>query len=269
MNQTRKISISEKVFTIEDLRRIAAIFDKQSLLAKKSDHHASVEYSIRFSDDTTYQSDSPDLFSDGALTVPARPVAIQMSFRNYKLGRHISLSIDHGDSSYGNLAVVSASEPEWLSQNFLSLKETLETVRPQTVWLKNHRTLLLNLIAVGIGSLGMSAIDLLVNALTHVVDLSGVIKPLAPDSPWRPLISDASLLLYGVKWTWRWFAGFFWGAFWVRRWLLSVWPSIEFDFGLPHLQTERKKRERLIAVATLIVLPVIVNLIYDAIKSRL
>src|SRR6266850_5522023 len=161
VNQTRKISISDRVFTIKDLQRIAAIFDRQSSLAKKSDHHASVEYSVTFSDDTTHQSDSPDLFSDASLAVPARPVGVRMSFHNYKLDRHISLSLAHGDSSYGNLAVVSASEPEWLSQNFLALKEALETVRPQSAWLRKHKILLLNLIAVGIGCLGLWVIELL------------------------------------------------------------------------------------------------------------
>jgi hypothetical protein len=268
VNQTRKISISDRVFTIEDLRRVAAIFDKQSLLAKKSDHDASVKYSVTFSDDTTYESDSPDLFSEGSLAVPARPVEIKMSFRNYKLGRHISLSLSHGDSSYGNVAVVSANEPEWLRQNFLTLEETLQTVRPQTIWLRRHRTLLLNLIAVGIGSLGMWVVDLLTNVLTHGIDLSGIIKPLPPDSPWRRVISDGAPLLYGMKWMWYWVVGFFWGAFAVRGWLLRVWPSIEFDFGLAHLKTERKKRRRLLAVATLIVIPIIRSIIYDVMKSR-
>lgn len=70
-----------------------------------------------------------------------------------------------------------------------------------------------------------------------------------------------------ARWPWRWLMGFAWGAFGVRSWFLGLWPNIEFDFGLQHLRTERKKRQRLAAVATLIVLPVVANLITDGIKA--
>ena len=267
MNQTRKILILERVFTLEDLSRIASIFEKQSKLASKSEHNASIEYSIRFSDNTTYQSDSPDLFLAESLAVPARPVAIQMSFHNYTLGRHISLSLSHGDFSYSNEAVVSSREPDWLCLNFIALKEAIEAVRSQTFWLRKHRILLLNLIALGIGSLMTWVTDLLLNVLANGIDLSGVIKPLPPDSPWRRVISNAAPLLCTIKWLWCWAVGFLLGAFEVRRWLLSVWPSIEFDFGLPQFKAERIKRRRLLAVVTLIVIPIIRSLFYDLIRS--
>jgi len=268
MKQTRTIKISDRVFTLEDLQRIAAILEKQSSLARKSDHQATSEYSIMFADGTTHQSDSADLFSDHSSLAPARPVAIRMSFHNFKLGRHISLSLDHGDSSFGNGAVVSAEEPEWLSQNFLAIKETIEKVRPQVVWLKQHHTLLLNLIALGIGSFGIWMVDMLGQILTQAIDLSEVIKPFPKDSPWHRILLEAGPFLYAMKWVWYWACGCFWGAFAVRTWLLSLWPSIEFDFGLPHLKTERMKRKRLAVVGTLVVVPILRSLIYDLMKSR-
>jgi len=58
---------------------------------------------------------------------------------------------------------------------------------------------------------------------------------------------------------------FFWGVF--SSSVAVKWPSIEFDFGLPHLQIERIRRKRLVTVVSLIVLPVVVNVIYDVMKS--
>jgi hypothetical protein len=95
MNQTRKISISSKIFTVKDLQRIAGIFDKQMTLAEKSQHHARVSYSVTFSDDTILESDSPDLFLEESLTLPARPEAVQMAFHNYKLGRDVQFAVRH------------------------------------------------------------------------------------------------------------------------------------------------------------------------------
>ena len=66
----------------------------------------------------------------------------------------------------------------------------------------------------------------------------------------------------------RWFMGCLWGAFAVRRWFLSMWPDIEFDFGLDHLNREKVQRLRIKIVATLTILPILTGIIADVfIKS--
>jgi hypothetical protein len=266
MNETRRIAISTKIFTIKDLHRIACILDKQAVLAEKSQHHAALAYSVTFSDDTIRESDSPDLFSDESLTFPARPVTVQMSFHNYKLGRRILFSVCHGDSRYGNFFSVSAPDVQWLGQTFLSLQDALNTVCPQGVWLRRHKTLLLTAIALGIGTAGVALLNALATMLSKRLVLSGIVVPLQPDSPWRGLVADAAPLLYVMKWLWRWFVGICWGAYWVRAWILSAWPDIELNFGPAHLHSEKAKRQRLSVVATLIVLPILANVIYDISK---
>ncbi len=246
MRQTRKIAVSERVFTSQDLLRIAKIFAEQD---KPPEQHVSTEYEVKFEDNTTIESDSPDVFSDESLTAPARPVAIRMWFRNYALGHHISLSLEHGDASYGNVGIVSASEP-----------------RPQEFWFRRHKVLLLNLIALGIGSLGTLIIDLAGVFLGKVLGFQEFVVPLPPDSPWRQILSAAQPMLYAAGWLWRWAAGFFWGAFEVRRWLLATWPGIEFEFGLPHLQAEKVRRGRLKAVAALVIFPIVTTVLYDLVK---
>ena len=67
MKAIRGIKIPERLFTAEDLRRIASIFEKQEALADKSSHHASVEYAVRFSDETTRETDTAELFADDSL----------------------------------------------------------------------------------------------------------------------------------------------------------------------------------------------------------
>jgi hypothetical protein len=73
-------------------------------------------------------------------------------------------------------------------------------------------------------------------------------------------------LFYLQEWIWRYGAGFLWGAFAVRSWLLAMWPSIEFDFGLQHLQREKIRRRRLAAVFVLIIVPIFASFLYDLIK---
>jgi hypothetical protein len=42
-----------------------------------------------------------------------------------------------------------------------------------------------------------------------------------------------------------------------------MWPSIEFEFGAAHLQTEKVKRERLAQVWVLAIVPILIPLAYD------
>jgi hypothetical protein len=261
VKQTRKIVISEKVFTGEDLRRIAKIFDKQKTLAAKSAHDVSIAYEVKFSNDTTLETDSPELFADESLTGPSRPVAVRMSFRNYSLKRHLEISLEHGDSAFAtNVAVISADDSAWLSENFLALKEAIDKVAPQSFWFRQHKTLLVNLLALGLGTLARLIIDIVV-AIFFPHPPQWIIKIPAAWEQFFPL-------LYIVRWIFLWGWGFFLGASGVRHWLLSMWPSIEFDFGLDHLKTERVKRQRLIAVGALIILPIMTSLIAELIHAR-
>jgi hypothetical protein len=68
MKQSRELRISNKIVTSADLRRLGEIFQKQSSLAKKSEHHFSVEYSVGFADGTTITSDTSDTLDDDTLT---------------------------------------------------------------------------------------------------------------------------------------------------------------------------------------------------------
>jgi hypothetical protein len=267
VKQTRKIMISEKVFTAEDLRRIAGIFEKQRMLASKSDHRASLKYNVELSDHTTLETDSPELFTNESLATPARPIAVGMSFDNYTLGRHMKLHLTHGeDSDFTNLAVVSGEEAAWLKENFVDIKEAVEKVQPQALWFRRHRFFLLSLISLGLGSLAMMISGYL---LVPVLAALRVPPLISPDSPWlqalRPSSPTAQFLLY---WFWCWLIGFFFRARDVLWWLLDMWPGIEFRFGLAHLQSEQIRRRRLGAVATLIILPICTNLIASLIIWR-
>ncbi|MEQ2005964.1 MAG: hypothetical protein ABMA26_04125 [Limisphaerales bacterium] len=268
MHQTRRILISERVFSGKDLSRIAEIFDKQAALAKKSDHHSSLNFVVRYSDDTTLEGDSSQIFDDESLVYSARPVAIRMSFNNYKLKRSISLSLDHGDSSssFTNAAELSAEEPAWLGENFLAMKEALDVVRPQTCWLRKHPTILFHLIAVGIGCIAEAFFDGALTLLFRAVDLSEVVRPLPQDSPWRRVIASAYPFFYLMGWLWRWMLGSCFGAYSVHKWLLAAWPKVELDIGLDHLKMEKSKRQRLQAALVLGGLPIAANLLTDLIK---
>jgi hypothetical protein len=264
VKQTRNIQISDRVFTAEDIRRLANIIEAQKGPSKKAGHHVIFQYAVRFDDTTSLESDSPEVFDDEPLTSPARPVGIQMAFYNHSLGRQISIDLTHSDDSYRNTAQVSGNDAAWVSHHFLSIKEAIEKAAPQVSWLRNHATLLLNLIALGLGCFGSLMLDGVY--WLFLKDVAIPIKPLPLDSPWRQLVNLRFWHVLGWMWLWGW--GFFLGAFTLRDWLLRLWPQVEFNFGLAHLQIERLRRQRIALVGTIIVIPILLEAIYDIIKAR-
>ncbi len=149
MKSSREFLISNKVITSADLRRIGSIVDKQGSLATKSGHHFSLEYTVKFADRTTINSDSNDAFDDETLTAfPARPIEVSIAFYNYSLKRSISISLAHGDSPIYNRVSISAIESAWLADTFDALKRCIDGLRPQELWVRRYRTPLLFLCAV-------------------------------------------------------------------------------------------------------------------------
>jgi len=267
MKQTRRIVIKNKIFSHEDLARIGKLLIKQQNLTPKSDN-TFTSFQIDFSDSTSIESDNLDLLEEDFVKGPRRPVQLRFSFLNYTLHRRIEFSITHthGENEFGNVAIISGEDQTWVSENYLAMKEVIESVKPQTFWFRKHSTLMLHLIALGIGSLGQFIIDFLITTFMSQKGLENIIKPLDPKSSGLLFLQMISPILYVFLWIWRWILGLMWGAFGLRNWVLSLWPNIEFGFGTDHLDTEKIQRSRIILVFSIIIFPVITSIIYDVLK---
>lgn len=271
MKQTRNLEIEEKVFEIADLKRFSEIFDKQKQLAEKSDHHYQLEYSISFEDKTSFDSDSSSIFDESSIIDTKRPLDVRFSFYNYSLGRRIDLRLTHGMSSYGNGLTVSGQESAWVNDQFMILKERIDAVKPQGTWFSKHPLVLINLVALGIGSLGMLIIGGLVNLMIPETSPTLSLSPEAVEKikDIVEYLSSYSAAFYIFGWFWRWLLGYMWGAYEVSKWFLKAWPNIELDFGAEHLKKEKKIRARLAALISLVVIPVLVTIGLDLIKNHL
>jgi len=263
MKRTRKIVVKDRVFALGDLKRIAAILDRQQALAQKSNHRARTMFSVQFSDNTAIESDSREVVSEDVLRSPGRPVQLRFSFSNYHLERDVYFELSHGGSSYGNICTITGMEEKWVNDVYMSLKEAIDATPPQAFWFRRHKTIGLHCIALGVGALAQLCIDMLFGWVATNSGVGSIIK-LPPDSPWRVLIPKILPILYIARWFIRWMLGMLW-AFEIRSWLLCLWPNIELDLGSEHLKLEKLQRNRIVGVITLIVVPIVVSIIYDVV----
>lgn len=267
MKSTRRSQIRQRIFRLDDLRRVASVFDEQARLAKRSDHSHRIRYALHFADDTSFESDVPDVLDEDVVAIK-RPVKVEFQFCNYKLQRDMSFSITHGDSGYGNGFEVASNGDSWLNDNFTRLDEAVKGAEPQSFWLVRHPVVLANLIALGIGSLVILLLDILFSFIEPPqIDLS------QPHRAWLRSLCDFvmahSTWFYLVGWVWKWFVGWLWGAAALTNWLLSCWPSIDLDFGAEHLKIEKKRRKRVQVIWTLVVVPILLAIVQDIIQKAM
>lgn len=266
IKMTRKLTIKDRVIALENLQRLASIIGDQQHEASEAGAHSSASFAIGFADETRIEVDNPSVLSDDILSRPARPVRVDFEFYNYEKGRRINLELRHGSRPWDSSMRIDGEDRAWVDAQFFSLKEVVEAARPQSTLVRRHQSLILHASALGIGTLGQFAIDVLIGTVLVRFGLLEGIQPLGEDSRLREIMISLGPFLYVMLWLWRWLLGLAWGAFAIRSWLLDLWPSVEFSFGPGHHQVELQRRRRLAAIISLVAIPIAIAIAYDLIQ---
>jgi len=202
MKSSRTLVIQDRVFSAEDLQRLAQVFAQQFERSKDRDHHATVSYAVTFSEASSLRSDSPDILSNEILRGPSRPTSVSFKFTDFEEDTSLSLSIAHGDRYYRNHIDLESADDAWVRATYLTFKELVDSVPPQQVWFKRHPAILLHSIALGIGTLFMVIATLGIELL-FALGPEPPISPLPEESPWRVFILHFSQVFYVIGWVWR------------------------------------------------------------------
>lgn len=269
MKTTKNFTIKDRVFSLQDLQRVANIIGDQQREAREAGAHSSGSYAIDFADETRIEVDEPSVLGDELLARPARAVRVEFEFYNYEHGRRIHFALRHGNNPWDNSLRIVGEDRAWVDAQFVALKEAVETAQPQAIIVRRHQGLILHASALGIGTLGQLAIDILIGTVLVRFGILEGVQPLEDNSRFRAAIINLGPFLYVILWLWRWLLGLLWGAFAIRSWLLDLWPSVEFSFGPGHHHVEAQRRRRLAAVISLVAVPIAVAVAYDLVKYAL
>jgi len=147
--------------------------------------------------------------------------------------------------------IVRGKDRNWVNGTSTRIKEIINSTTLQDNWMIRHKTFLFHLSALGIGIIIQTILWILI--YQHFEPTKDPSDNFFVTHPLFKYVINL-LIIYAV--------GFFW-AFFLRDWLLSLWPTIEFDFGPEHLKIERSRRNRIIVFITLAVIPIILAFAYD------
>jgi len=263
MRESREIEIKRKRFRLADIVALAELFVEQANLSRKGKRNFNVSFSLRCRDGTSYQSETPLVFSEEGGAGAKPPQAIEMSFSDYELHRRMTLTAVHG-GAYSDRFFVSGDDAKWVHDVFLRIRERLDALESTGVWFTQHP-----LAAGFLGQLGIGCI-------LHLLVVSAVD---ATASLWRPSPETIEQLRQSIMlrafahpffqipfaWFCRWLMGGVWWAC-CQQWLMSAYPSIDLDFGPEHMKVEALRRRRIRQFLLIVAVPLCVAFLHDMMR---
>jgi hypothetical protein len=256
--EARSVKITWRVFTKTDIRRIAKVLNEAFQNAKKNKHHSSIAFRLYCQGGISYESDSINILDDGGPLDIKRTQTIQITFYDYETERNIDFSIREGNY-YGGELSVRGTDKNWVQGNFTTLQEIIDSIKPQENVILKYKNIVFHIIAFGTGSLFYLLLNFLI--FQHIPIPNRTIEISSEFLKSVFLFLKANLwILYLILVFLLWFEGVVTFAYPLHKWLLELWPEIEFDFGPDHLNKNKIRRQRIWIVASLVIIPIAVNI---------
>lgn len=237
IKESRKISISQKVFGLSDIVRVARLFESelQSLRdAEELDHWngsaASLEFLVETVDGSQFESESIALFDTNAAVSERRVIKIRMTLTDFRTRKNAQLSITHGDSHFlsSNELIVSGYDTNWVNGITRKLEQAIGGARTQSSVVKKYGSGLRLLLSLPFGYLGLRAF-----ALFTPTPEEGV-----AENEWASAHPE---LVMVFAWLLVLAFGYFPADLLVSK-LRSLWPSVELQIGPEHSLLEMQRR---------------------------
>jgi hypothetical protein len=254
VTETRRYKLEYVAITPTDIRQIADIITEVAEQMKKSDLRVSLTFSARAFDDSKYESGSGGIFDQGGILETKQIRGIEISLSAYPAASRISVELihTHSEDSPWNHVTVTGTDSTWVNGVMRRLEDAIGCWEVQPKWPRRFRWLSVLLFTAGIGRLFLFV---LLSTFSYVLQTDT-----------RPVFADWEIYsgLWGVILPLA-----IWPAMTLTDKLVELWPVVEIRAGREHAQNPARRRKQIWAVITLLVLPLLLNTVYDIIRLSL
>lgn len=260
VKDTRKIKIEGKIITKNDLKKISKILEDELEKSNKKGNLTEIKYNFSFSDDTYREINSEIIFNDNEILDLKKTKKLQFEYWDFSEKKHVDFEARHGN--YGDTEIIIVGEDlEWTSYIFSLFEDVINSIKPQENFMIKYANILE--IATSI-IFGYYIFSLLLPIYEILFDALGLTNYKGADKLISLLRTNIYLskFILSILYIFSFYligGGF---AHILYKWILDLWPSIEFDFGPEHLKKEKEVRKRIGILITLIVVPIIINLLF-------
>jgi len=251
IREKRKITFDNKRITPEIIRNLAHIIEQEASGYKnKNGGEYFLTFSVDANDNSSYESQSIEIFEPNILIDKKVLQKINMRFNTVDFSRNIELQILHiqKDENSSNFILVGGEDSNWVNGVIARLSEAIDLAKPQPR------------ISIKLVYFSWTLIVLL-NVAYFIPVWPYLIKQPAKQST---LIDFTKIiLLFGLP-----IISLFWGESWGDN-IQELYPSIEIQTGPEYLQIEKSKRNRLTQLFLIIIVPLVLTAFYDLAKHFL
>lgn len=221
--------IEYKVFKERDLKKLINLL--MNLKEEMNDERTDLRLEIQFEDGTTNLGYNTSVLDDTKIIK-----SVIFSLTNYNLNKKIYIYIKYLSSEYS----VAGEDQDWVNAKFVKIKEIIEATPKQNVLLSNYESQSLISYLFGL----IFAIFLFLSFFLKMFDKQD-------GDPITIFISIGLSIMLGQMIS----------KLLLNQWLFKLYPVIEFDTTLTHINKNKKRRSVIWTIATLVLLPLILNFI--------
>lgn len=244
IREKRKLVFGYKRITPKIIRDFSNLIENEvSLLNNKKVSDYYVMYSVDATDNTSFESQSNEIFSEDQVIENRNIKKINMRFYTLDNSKNIEIQIVHSikNENSENFILVSGDYPNWVNGVLSRLTEILNLAEKQPKFKDNSGYLMfLILVLFNVVYFRLFYSFLVNSTSSEILKIFFIIGV--------PLLS----LIYLNK---------------LFAYFDSLWPTIELQTGPNYLQKPKVNRNKAQWILVTIILPLILGLVYDLIKS--
>ena len=254
MKILKKLKISKVIIKPENIREIAEIVYKEYSQDLEKNQHTSLKFILKSYDNTQYESEDMDIFSDGGILDSRRIIAIEMEYHNYSKDKRLFIDLEHttGKWNRGNEVIISGCDEIWANGVLKSIENSVSNWKKQETWPYKYKWPLTIIFAIGIGLLYLNLLEFI---MSYVV----VSPPMLPKPQWAIELRPLLIFIY-------YSTGFIlglWPASSIVDKICKLYPCVEFILGPEHFHIEEKRRAKLYKTISMGVIPLVISIIIE------
>lgn len=260
ISETRQLTIKNKIISFEDVLKLSTLAYDEFLKGKNTDQDCYSEFSVFAvcSDNSSFESQDISLFQANSPLRNKRVTRIAISASGIKPARW-RLEIEIRQRKWAdNYVLIRSHDGIWVNGFLSKFNDLISSFTPQNTFVANHEVLLRVLASLGLGCIiGPVIIEFTKfianpdpNYIPSKFDLMARKFPIVGYS-----VINLMCSVIGIA-----------PAFLLIDKLKDLWPSVELAIGPEHTQIEKKRRNWIIGFFLLVVLPLILNFVYDLFK---
>ncbi|THU32546.1 hypothetical protein FAM09_27540 [Niastella caeni] len=243
IREKRKLIFNGRIITPTIIRQLAKLFEEESF--KPSDDFEKVIttiYSIDADDNSSYESQSTQIFESGEMIEKKVVTRINMRLNTFDNSKNIELQLSDSlkDDSTTNFILVSGEDTIWVNGITAKFNEVLNQSQKQvkaisfTEYCAFLAIIIFNIIYF---RLFYSSFEKMHSDFYKLIFIVGI-----------PIVSMIGFSNLG-------------------DYLKGLWPSVELQTGPGYLQIPMLKRKKLSWILSVIIIPLLLGFIYDILKS--